>query len=344
MMKMNFHTPIAVPGPPDGAGITYRDAVMLLGSCFAENIGARLTGGKFNADVNPFGILYNPASTADALGRLLQPEAWSEKDLFFHEGLYHSRAHHSRFSAVSPAESLRKINGRLHAAAAHLRQTDWLLVTFGTAYVYRLKETGQVVANCHRLPDRMFVRERLSVAQIADTWDELLTRLWHMRPAMKALFSVSPVRHRKDGAHENQLSKSVLLLAVERLQERHPGRALYFPAYELMMDELRDYRFYAADMLHPSETAVQYIWERFAETWLDAGARETLEKVTEIQRALNHRPLNPQSEPYKQFLSQILLKVERLCAKNPYLCLENEVKQLHEIPYQGNSCDYRGKV
>ncbi|MDR2765178.1 MAG: GSCFA domain-containing protein [Tannerella sp.] len=317
---------------------------MLLGSCFAENIGKRLTDGKFNVDVNPFGILYNPASTAEAIKRLLQPEVWSEKDLFFHEGLYHSWAHHSRFSAVTPAQSLHKINERLRAAAEHLRQTDWLLVTFGTAYVYRLKETGQVVANCHKLPDRMFVRERLSVSQIVETWEELLARLWRIRPAMKMLFTVSPVRHWKDGAHENQLSKSILLLAIEQLQAQHPQQVLYFPAYELMMDELRDYRFYAEDMLHPSEVAVQYLWERFAETWLDAAARETLEKVREIQQALNHRPLNPQNELYKQFLSQTLLKIERLCAKNPYLCLENEVEQLHEIPYQGNSCDHQSEI
>lgn len=341
---MNFRTSISIRRPSAQAGISYRDAVMLLGSCFAEHIGKRLTDGKFHVEVNPFGILYNPASTAEAVRRLLQPEAWCEKDLFFHEGLFHSWAHHSRFSAVSSAESLRKINERLCAAAEHLRQTDWLLVTFGTAYVYRLKETGQVVANCHKLPDKLFVRERLSVSQIAETWEEVLASLWRLRPAMKVLFSVSPIRHRKDGAHENQLSKSVLLLAIEQLQARYPQQVLYFPAYELMMDELRDYRFYAEDMIHPSETAVQYIWERFAETWLDAAARDTLEQVTEIQRALNHRPLNPQSESYKQFLSQTLLNVERLCAKNPYLCLENEVRQLYEIPYQGNSCDHRGQI
>ncbi|MDR1675045.1 MAG: GSCFA domain-containing protein [Tannerella sp.] len=341
---MNFRTPISIQRPRGQAGISYRDAVMLLGSCFAENIGKRLTDGKFNAEVNPFGILYNPASTAEAVRRLLQPEAWSEKDLFFHEGLYHSWAHHSRFSAVSPAESLHKINERLYAAAAHLRQTGWLLATFGTAYVYRLKETGQVVANCHKLPDRMFVRERLSVSHIAETWDEALARLWRLCPATNVLFTVSPVRHWKDGAHENQLSKSVLLLAIEQLQARHPRQVLYFPAYELMMDELRDYRFYAEDMLHPSATAIQYLWERFAETWLEAAARETLDEVTDIQRALNHRPLNPQSEAHKQFLSQTLLKVRRLCAKNPYLCLENEVRQLHEIPYQENSRDHRGEI
>ncbi|MDR2041270.1 MAG: GSCFA domain-containing protein [Tannerella sp.] len=334
---MNFRTPIAIQRPPEQAGISYREAVMLLGSCFAENIGKRLADGKFNAEVNPFGTLYNPVSTAEALKRLQQPEAWGEKDLFFHEGLFHSWAHHSRFSAVSPTETLHKINERLYAAAEHLRQTDWLLVTFGTAYVYRLKETGQVAANCHKLPDRLFVRERLSVPQITEIWEETLACLWRLRPAMKALFSVSPIRHCKDGAHENQLSKSVLLLAIEQLQARYPRQVLYFPAYELMMDELRDYRFYAEDMLHPSETAVQYIWERFAETWLDTAARDTLEKVTEIQRALNHRPLNPQSESYKQFLSQTLLKIKRLCAKNPYLCLENEVRQLHEILYKGSS-------
>ncbi|MDR1454899.1 MAG: GSCFA domain-containing protein [Tannerella sp.] len=341
---MNFRTPVSIRRPPDQAGISFRDAVMLLGSCFAESLGKRLTDGAFRVELNPFGILYNPASVAAAVGRLLRPEVWSEKELFFHEGLFHSWMHHSRFSAVSSAGSLGKINERLHVAAEHLQQTDWLLVTFGTACVWRLRETGQVVANCHKLPDRLFVRERLSVAQIADMWDELLERLWQVRPAMKTLFTVSPVRHRKDGAHENRLNKAVLLLAIEQLQARHPRQVFYFPAYELMMDELRDYRFYAEDMLHPSATAIRYIWERFAETWLDAATRETLDEVDRIRQALNHRPLNPQSEPYKQFLSQTLLRIERLCAKNPYLCLENEVKQLHEIQYQRNSCDHPGEV
>ncbi|MDR2468868.1 MAG: GSCFA domain-containing protein [Tannerella sp.] len=326
---MNFLTPVDIRKPE--TGISYMDSVLLLGSCFAEHIGKRLTEGKFHVDVNPFGVLFNPASVAQALRRLLQPETWHETDLFLHEGLYHSWAHHSRFSDVSATACLHRINTRLRSSAARLRRSNWLLVTFGTAYVYRLKASGQIVANCHKMPDRMFERDRLSVAQIADDWEATLAALWRMNPALKTLFTVSPVRHRKEGAHENQLSKAILLLAVEQLQAKYPEQVLYFPAYELMMDELRDYRFYAEDMLHPSETAVQYIWERFAATYPDKAAQKILREVEDIQRALNHRPLNPEGEAYKQFLTQTMLKLEQFYAKYPYLCPENEVEKLHEI-------------
>jgi hypothetical protein len=248
--------------------------------------------------------------------------------LFFHEGLYHSFEHHSRFSDVSVADSLHKINERIYLSAARLQQATRLLVTWGTAYVYRLKETGRVVANCHKLPDKLFSHERLSVSQIVDEWDELLALLWHKNPELKLILTVSPVRHWKEGGHENQLSKSILLLAGEQLQARYSGQIMYFPAYELMMDELRDYRFYAEDMLHPSPVAVQYIRERFTETYMDEPTREILRSVNEIQKSLNHKPLNLQNDSCQQFLTQTLLKIERLCAKTPYLCFDNEVEKL----------------
>jgi hypothetical protein len=323
---MNFVTRIDI-APPE-TGISYLHPLMLLGSCFAESIGKRLAEGKFRVDVNPFGVLFNPASAAQSVRRLLEPAAWSREDLFFHEGMYHSWAHHSRFSDVSADTCLQKINERLRLSAIHLRETRWLLVTFGTAYVYRLKTSGQTVANCHKMPDSLFLRERLPVEQIVDEWEETLATLGRVNPDMKTLFTVSPVRHWKDGAHANQLSKAVLLLAVEQLQTRHPGQVMYFPAYELMMDELRDYRFYADDMLHPSEAAVRHVWERFAETCLDTAAQETLKEVEAIQKALNHTPQHRQSEAYRQFLSQTMLKIERLCAKKPYLCFENETANL----------------
>jgi hypothetical protein len=323
---MNFFTHIENGKPL--AGISYQDSILLLGSCFAENIGRRLAEGKFRVDVNPFGVLFNPASVARAIRQLLHPAVVTEKELFFHEGLYHSFDHHSSFSAVSATGCLHEINGRLQRSASHLQQTGRLLVTWGTAYVYRLRTTGQIVANCHKLPAQSFCRERLSVAQIVEEWEALLALLWRGQPELKAIFTVSPVRHWSDGAHENQLSKSILLLAVEELQRRHPGQIMYFHAYELMMDELRDYRFYAEDLLHPSETAVQYIWERFTEMYLDDATQEILKQVNEIKKAMNHRPLNPHNESHKQFLMQTLLKIERLCAKTPYLCFENEVEKL----------------
>ncbi|MDR3268265.1 MAG: GSCFA domain-containing protein [Tannerella sp.] len=328
---MDFYT--CIERRKSSVGISYRDEIMLFGSCFAENIGGLLAEGKFKVDVNPFGILYNPASVALAIRQLLQPEKRTAGDLFFHEELYHSFEHHSRFSAASVADSLHKINERLYLSAVHLQQATRLLVTWGTAYVYRLKETGRIVANCHKLPDKLFNRERLSISQIVEEWDELLALLWQKNPELKIILTVSPVRHRKEGGHANQLSKSILLLAIEQLQVRYPEQIMYFPAYELMMDELRDYRFYAEDMLHPSPTAVQYIRERFTETYMDEQTREILRTVNEIQKSLNHKPLNPQNDSCKQFLSQTLLKIERLCAKTPYLCFENEIEKL-KIAYE----------
>jgi hypothetical protein len=316
---------------PSFIRITYADSVMLFGSCFAETIGKRLMDSKFNADVNPFGVLYNPASVAMAVRRLLQPEDYTAADLFVHDGLYHSFGHHGSFSAVSESDCLRKINERLQASATRLRKANVLIVTFGTACVWRLETSGQIVANCHKLPDATFVRERLTVDQITEEWGQLLDALLVVNPQVKVIFTISPVRHWKDGAHENQLSKATLILAVEQLEKRFSGQAVCFPAYEIMMDELRDYRFYADDMLHPSDAAVRLIWERFTETYLDQPTKTLLKKVEEIQKAVNHVPLNPQNEAYRQFLIQTMLKIERLSAKMSYICFEIEKEKIRRL-------------
>lgn len=312
---MELYTRIDIPKAP--FLFSCRERILLLGSCFAENIGERLEENKFNVDINPFGTLYNPASIAAALHRLLHPERFTGHDLFQHEGMYHSFAHHSRFSATSEMECLKNINERLLASAAAFGKTGYLVVTLGTAYVYRLKSSGKVVANCHKLPDKMFDRSMLPTHEIVAEWKELLSALWEQQPEMKILFTVSPIRHWKDGAHGNQLSKATLLLAVNELQKAYPERIAYFPAYEIMMDELRDYRFYAADMLHPSELAVDYIWQRFTENFLSDETKGFLKEWAEIQKAINHRPFQPRSEAYKQFISQTLLKMERISEKFP---------------------------
>lgn len=207
-----------------------------------------------------------------------------------------------------------------------------MVITLGTAYVYRLKSTGKVVANCHKLPEKMFDRSMLSVAEIVSEWKGLLLSLWEQCPELKLLFTVSPIRHWKDGAHGNQLSKATLLLAVEALQTSYPERIAYFPAYEIMMDELRDYRFYANDMLHPSELAVDYIWQRFTENFLSDETKGFLKEWAEIQKAINHRPFQPKSEAYKRFLSQTLLKMERINEKFPFF---DSTKEMEIIKSKG---------
>ena len=312
---MELYTYIHIPKAPFRFSCT--EQMLLLGSCFAENIGTRLAGNKFNVDINPFGTLYNPASIAAALRMLLHPQRFTAGDLFGHEGVYHSFAHHSRFSSTSETECLRNINDRLEGSANGFRKTAYLVVTLGTAYVYRLKSSGEVVANCHKLPEKIFDRSMLTVAEIVSEWKELLLSLWEQNPELKILFTVSPIRHWKDGAHGNQLSKATLLLAVDELQSAYPERIAYFPAYEIMMDELRDYRFYATDMLHPSELAIDYIWQRFTENFLSDETKGILKEWAEIQKAINHRPFQPESDAYKRFISQTLLKMERINEKFP---------------------------
>jgi Mor family transcriptional regulator len=323
---MNLYSKIDIPASP--VRVSYGEAMMSIGSCFAENMGNLLDRGKFTVDINPFGVLYNPRSVAHAIRRLLHPEEAPADALFFHGGLFHSFEHHGSFSGASEADCRRKIRERLLASASNVRRIGLLFITFGTSWCFRLRESGRIVANCHKLPGGMFEREQLTVGATVDDWEETLSALWDVNSAVKVIFTVSPVRHMKDGAHENLLSKSILLLSVDALQARHPGRVFYFPAYEIMMDELRDYRFYAEDMFHPSDTAVRYIFERFAETFMDAETRALLAEVNEIQKALSHKPFHPESDSHKHFMVQTLLKIEHLKAKTPYICFEKEAGEL----------------
>ena len=206
-----------------------------------------------------------------------------------------------------------------------------LVVTLGTAWVYRLKDDGRVVGNCHKVPEREFVRQRLSVEEIVETYVVLLDRLWRVNPRMRVLFTVSPVRHLKDGLHGNQLSKATLLLVIDELCRRVPERCVYFPAYEMVMDELRDYRFYAEDMAHPSKQAVDYVWERFVEHCTDEASHAFMAEWSKVCRALEHRPFQPESEKYHEFVRQNLLKITALKEKFPYLEVQNEIDLCHTL-------------
>lgn len=321
---MNLHTPVELPsGLPQ---INHAQRLLLMGSCFAENIGMWLAESKFSIDLNPFGILYNPLSVAAALREAWSAKVYTEADLFFYRECWHSPMHHGAFSAATPHETLQNINRRLSSLRQETPRPDWLILTFGTAYVYERKDTGQVVANCHKQPERLFTRRRLAVEEIAEEYVSLLNGLWLRAPDMKVLFTVSPIRHVRDGLHANQLSKSTLLLAVARLQEMFPQNVFYFPSYEIVLDELRDYRFYADDLVHPSPLAIQYIWERFGQAFFTAATRQLIEECGDIRRALAHKPFHPEAQEYKRFLGQIVLKIERLNGKYPYLDFEKETQ------------------
>jgi hypothetical protein len=322
-----FRTIVDLPTglPP----ITHAGKVMLLGSCFAQNMGERLLAEKFRVELNPFGILYNPLSIAEALGELADGREYASDDLFCYQGLWHSPMHHGSFSAATVEEALDGINSRLRQAHQAMPELDWLILTFGTAYVYEQKASEHIVANCHKQPEREFNRRLLSVEEIVATYTPLLQRLTRENKNLKILCTVSPIRHLRDGMHAGQLSKSTLLLAIEQLQQAFADRLFYFPAYEIVIDELRDYRFYADDMTHPTPLAVEYIWKRLGETFFNAETRKLLAEIEEIAKGLAHKPFHPEQEAYQLFLGQIVLKIRRLIEKYPYLDFQKETEVCH---------------
>ncbi|MDR1526054.1 MAG: GSCFA domain-containing protein [Dysgonamonadaceae bacterium] len=282
---MKFRTEITLPAA--GFTISHPDQVMTTGSCFAENISERMLQGGFTVDVNPLGIVYNPASVAGSLQDLIRRRTYTEADLFLHEGVYHSFSHHSRFSGADSRAVLEKINASIAHSSAFLRKANLLIITFGTAHVYRRVSTGQVVSNCHKRPAREFEEQRLTVEQITEQWNGLIRDLQALNSGLKILFTVSPIRHWKDGAHANQLSKAILLLAVNELVQSN-AQCYYFPAYEIVLDDLRDYRFYAADLVHPNSQAVDYIWEKFGEVYFDKCTRELVMEYEKRHKQMCH--------------------------------------------------------
>jgi len=312
---MEFRTTIHIK--KQEPGISYSDKIMMFGSCFAENIGEKLQKSKFQTLVNPFGILYNPESIHASLERILEKKLFSENELFEHEGVWKSFSHHSRFAELTSEAFLENANKKLEEASEFLQTTDFLIITFGTSWIYRLKESGKVVSNCHKLPGTLFIREKLTPDAIVETYTALIRKLLQIRPKINVIFTVSPIRHWKDGAHENQLSKATLLLAIEQLQCLFPTNTGYFPAYEIVLDELRDYRFYAEDMIHPNETAIRYIWERFSGCFFSEETEKQLAEIEKLHSAIRHRPFNPQSKAFQEFIRKNLKLLEGMEKKYP---------------------------
>ena len=300
--------------------INHEQQLMVLGSCFAENMGERLKQLQFKVNINPFGILYNPLSIATALEQILESKQYVDEDLFEYNGCWHSAMHHGCFSSSDKTNTLVSINQKIKEAHQQLDETtEWLILTFGTAYVYTQKVDNKVVSNCHKLPERHFNRRMLEIDEIIDVYEPLLKILREKRPNLKVLFTVSPIRHIRDGLHANQLSKSTLLLAIDKLCKMHPDSNFYFPSYEIMIDELRDYRFYADDFVHPSNLAIEYIWQRFSSIFFSSSTKNIMQECEKIDKLLQHRPLFPASDEYKSFLRQTVLKIEQLKRKYPYL-------------------------
>ena len=286
--------------------ILYNHKILFAGSCFASEIGGRMKDLRFKASVNPFGVLFNPASIALSLERLDSSVPFSPSELIISGDIVKSFMHGSEFAAKNAEEFLRINNKILENSAEHFKEAKWVVLTLGTSWIYRDKRSGMIVSNCHKLPADMFLREALSPEAI----EEILGQIIERHHDKNWILTVSPIRHMKDGATGNQLSKARLLLASNALSERF-SNVFYFPAYEIFMDELRDYRFYASDLVHPSTDAIDYIWERFCDFAIDASCEPVMSQVAALNKMKQHRPLFPESKDYSQFLK----KIEELEAK-----------------------------
>lgn len=303
---MKFRTEIRID--PLGVRIGYENRMLALGSCFAEHLSARLAEAKFRIASNPTGVLFNPLSIAAALDTFLTPRPVTEKELHTQHGLRFHYDFHGSFSSDDPHEALARMNAARSAGAEALRQADRLILTFGTAWVYELRATGDAVANCHKQPAALFRRRRLAPEEIAERFDGLLRGALADR---QVILSISPVRHLGEGLADNFLSKATLRLAVEELLRRHPN-TVYFPAYEILTDDLRDYRFYADDLVHPSAQAIEYVWELFSQAALTEKARTLLPRIGSVVTAARHRPLHPESEAYRVFCRKQLEAIAAL--------------------------------
>jgi len=299
---MNLQTNI--PLKPQQPKINYDSNLVLLGSCFAENIGEKFSYFKYKSLVNPFGILFHPKAIETFLWMATQQEQYSETDLFFHNERWHCFDAHSKLSHPDQKTVLNTLNQGLDHTYNDMLSATHICITLGTAWVYRLQALDMIVANCHKIPQKEFSKEILSVAEVVQCLQNSVGLIRSFNADVQIIFTVSPVRHSKDGFVENNRSKSHLIAAIHQIVSVDPN-STYFPSYEIMMDELRDYRFYKEDMIHPSSLAIDYIWERFKQTWIDKNALPTMDKVNEIQNGIAHRPFNPDSEQHHQFLQKL---------------------------------------
>lgn len=299
--------------------IAYGDGVLFLGSCFADEVGTLCKGLGFDAQVNPFGVLFNPASIVQSVERLGSGKGFVHDEVVaVDKDCYCTFSHNTRFWRTSETELLDDINRELKSHSRFFLGAKWVVVSLGTSWVYRNKEIGQIVSNCHKLPSQRFEREFMTVDDSIDCLSAMVSKY----PDKHFIFTVSPLRHLKDGLHENQLSKSALLLAVDAVCKQF-GNAHYFPAYEIMNDELRDYRFYKEDMIHPTTQAVQYIWERFVEFAVNPLEMPAMNKALELKQMLHHKPLFPESEAYRKFEIMRDKKLYELRECYPLVRIEN---------------------
>lgn len=299
--------------------ISIERSLLMLGSCFTENIGALFSKYLFNVVVNPFGVTYNPQSIHNGINQLIDKVSYTESDLGYYNELYYSFDHYTKFSDTDKGVVLKRINVEFLKAKEILSTAGHLILTFGSAYIYELKESGKIVNNCHKKPASEFYRRMLSLDEIISQYSELVKKLLSINNSLKILFTVSPVRHLKDGFVENQRSKSVLLLSINALESLFPDSCFYFPSYEILMDDLRDYRYYNNDLIHPNEAATDYIWAQLLKSSIDEKSKRIIHEIAPLLSALNHKPIHEGTDAYRKFKYDTVEKVRKLQNSFPFL-------------------------
>lgn len=301
--------------------IDYNSSVLLLGSCFVENIGNKLDYFKFQNLQNPFGILFQPLAIEKLITYAINEQEYTEDDIFFHNEQWHCYDAHSKLSHASKESLLTDLNKKIKSANQQIQESTHIIITLGTAWVYRHIETDTLVANCHKVPQKKFIKELLSVDEISESLQSIVELIRSVNKKASILFTVSPVRHLKDGFVENTQSKAHLIAAIHSIMlPREESRGLnYFPSYEIMMDELRDYRFYAEDMVHPNQTAIHYIWGKFQSVWISNDAFQTMEEVDVVQTGIKHIAFNPNSEAHQKFLKNLEQRKTLLQKKHSHI-------------------------
>ncbi|MFD2542241.1 GSCFA domain-containing protein [Lacinutrix gracilariae] len=301
--------------------IDYNAKLLLLGSCFSENIGEKFTYFKFQSLVNPFGILFHPKAIETVVEKALDLKKYTDKDVFFHNEQWHCFDVHSKLSNASKAILLEDLNATIQTTNQQLTKATHIIITLGTAWVYKHIETNTIVANCHKVPQKAFTKQLLTVDEILNSLKNIVSKIKQVNANASVIFTVSPVRHIKDGFVENTQSKSHLITAIHQLlQEKEQSLGLaYFPSFEIMLDELRDYRFYKEDMLHPNKLAVSYIWNKFQQVWISSEANKTMQEIDTIQKGLMHKPFNPNAKAHLQFLDALDQKIKRIKTKHDFV-------------------------
>lgn len=316
---MKFLTEIPLQQQSDHQ-IDYNSNIVLLGSCFVENIGEKLNYFKFQNLQNPFGVLFQPKAIERLVSHALEGKQYDENDVFLYNDIWQCYDAHSKLSAVSKTEVLSRLNTGITKTQTGLKNASHIIITLGTAWAYKHLKEQVYVANCHKVPQKQFSKSLLSVEEIADALKAVMNKIKAVNPGASFIFTVSPIRHVKDGMVENTRSKSHLLTAIHKvLEERKTENCFYFPSFEIMMDELRDYRFYEADLIHPNQIAIDYIWEKFGLTWLASSTKSIMKTVDGIQRGLQHIPFNETSEKHKDFLVKLNKKIAAVKSQFPFI-------------------------